>query len=272
MRTLLVPVDGSENSRNAAHYAADLALAIDAEVHLLHVVQIIVTPSVVPMGYVTEEMEKAGTTLLELLSADLKQRTHEQVKITSVRETGIVELKIEEICNRIQPFAIVMGAPESTLVLRFDTSHVLKAMKRLSYPLLIIPPDASFRGAPRVLIACDREDIFSGLSPIVPFLKELHELLSSSFQIIHIVADGESFEETRREYEAWQKELETFQPGGIRQVRRSNVEEGINDYLEHYAADWLVVLPKRHSLLEFHKSRAKDIVLHCPVPVLSLHE
>jgi hypothetical protein len=38
------------------------------------------------------------------------------------------------------------------------------------------------------------------------------------------------------------------------------VEEGINVYLASREADWLMVFPKRHSVLEFRKSRTKQIV------------
>jgi universal stress protein family protein len=56
------------------------------------------------------------------------------------------------------------------------------------------------------------------------------------------------------------------------QVLEGTVEEGITRYLKEQGVEWLMVFPRRHGLLEFHRSRSKPIVLHCPVPVLSICE
>lgn len=258
MRTLVVPVSFGINSATAARYAASMGLITGSEIRLVYVLQ---SPSVFshhPMpGSLFGEMRDNGYTLLNSLRDELFRLTGGKVRVTTDLEIGQIDQRLKAYCSKHRPFLVVMGASE--------------ALKRLPYPLLVIPAKASFHGAPKVLIACDREDIFTGLSPILPFLKELHELLGTRFEIVHIVADGESFEEIQREYEGWKKELGAFQPG-LQLIRQSNVEEGINDYLENHTADWLLVLPKQHSLLEFHKSRAKDILLHCSLPVLSLHE
>ena len=272
MRKIVVPVSFGVNSATAARYAASLGLVTDSEIRLVYILQ---SPSVFshhPMpGFVFGEMRDNGYNLLNSLRDELSRLTGGKVQLTIDMEIGQIDQRLKAYCSKHKPFLVVMGASESVPGKDFGAVHALEAMKRLPYPLLVIPAKASFHGAPKVLIACDREDIFTGLSPILPFLKELHELLGTRFQIVHIVADGESFEDTRREYEAWKKELEAFQPG-LQLIRQSDVEEGINDYLENHAADWLLVLPKKHSPLEFHKSRAKDIVLHCSLTVLSVHE
>jgi len=272
MRKIIVPVSFGANSATAARYAASLGLVTGSEIRLVYVLQ---SPSVFshhPMpGFLFGEMRDNGYTLLNNLRDELSRLSGGKVRVTTDMEIGQIDQRLKTYCAKHRPFLVVMGASESTPHQDPGATHSIEAMKRLPYPLLVVPPNATFHGAPKVIIACDREDIFTGLSSIIPFLKELHDALSTRFEIVHIVADGESFQETQREYEGWRKELEALQPG-LQLIRQSNVEEGINDYLEHHAADWLLVLPKKHSLFEFHKSRAKDILLHCPVPVLSVHE
>jgi nucleotide-binding universal stress UspA family protein len=95
MRTLVVPIDGSQNSIGAAHYAADMARAIDADLHILHVVSLIIMPEAAQAGYIFEDMEKAGSILLETLSNDLNRRTGGLVNVTTSLEIGNVELKID---------------------------------------------------------------------------------------------------------------------------------------------------------------------------------
>jgi hypothetical protein len=55
-------------------------------------------------------------------------------------------------------------------------------------------------------------------------------------------------------------------------VREDGVEQGVQYFLEKHPVDWLLVLPKKHAVLEFHKSRAREIVAKSPVPVMSVHE
>jgi hypothetical protein len=74
-----------------------------------------------------------------------------------------------------------------------------------------------------------------------------------------------------QKYDILTGELQEVGPA-LNVVRRESIGEGIRDYLEHHRADWLLVLPKKHALLEFHKSRAREIALESPVPVLWLHE
>ena len=62
MRTIVAPTDFSSVSINALNYAADLAAAIEADLILLHVVQIPITVSEIPFTSVdyekiTEEAE-----------------------------------------------------------------------------------------------------------------------------------------------------------------------------------------------------------------------
>jgi nucleotide-binding universal stress UspA family protein len=52
MRTIIAPTDFSAVSLNAVNYAADLAVAINAELILLHVVQIPITVSEIPFYFI----------------------------------------------------------------------------------------------------------------------------------------------------------------------------------------------------------------------------
>lgn len=69
---ILVPVDGSDNSKKALEFGADLARRYHAKLHLLHVVQPLVADDVFALGAVAvpvnaslEELEEAGKKVLE---------------------------------------------------------------------------------------------------------------------------------------------------------------------------------------------------------------
>ncbi|WP_431209569.1 universal stress protein [Puia sp. P3] len=262
MRTLVVPVDGSENSITAAHYAADLALAIDADIHLLHVVQIVTTPSIMPAGYMIEDMEKAGATLLERISADLKERTHGQADVKILLEVGNIESKITDTCRRIRPFAVVMGAPGNSFSGVLSGSPAVNAARRLPRPVLVIPGGAAFRRIRTVVLACQVKDIAGEIPLTAAFLLQLKELFDSRFDILHVETDTDTKEGLQSfGLYRWQRALEAANPA-LHFVHSASVSEGVDKYLAENNADWLMLFPKKHSLLEFHKSRSKQLILH----------
>jgi len=272
MRTLVVPVDSSENSVNAAHYAADLALAIDADIVLLHVIQIIATPSVMPAGYVLENIERSGTDLLEKLSADVKARTHGQVTVNILLEAGNVEVKIEEVCRRLHPFAVVMGAPEASFSSAFAGSPAVDAARRLPYPVLVIPAAATFRRIRSVVLACQVKDIAGGIPLTTTFLQQLKELFDARFDIVHVEMDTERKERLQSfGLYRWQRALEAVNPS-LHFIHSATVLEGVDKYLSEKNADWLMLFPGKHGLFEFHKSRSKPLLTHCRIPIMSLSE
>ena len=133
-------------------------------------------------------------------------------------------------------------------------------------------PKRSTAASKRSSVACDRGDILEGLSDHAEFLKKLHTLLGASFEFVHIVKDCEtSVEKIIREYSAWKSRPDFF-PKSPFFIQRQDPREGMIDYLDTYPADWLMVLPKEHSWIEFHKSRAGSIAAASPIPVLHVYE
>ncbi len=165
-----------------------------------------------------------------------------------------------------------MGATGDSLENVIAGSTTVREIRHLPYPILVVPQTAKFHGVAKIVVACDKEDIDSGMPTTLPLLKELSELLGARLEVLHVLTNGEeSAAEAAEEYNVWKKEVKAFNPE-IHFVRRPKVEQGISEYLEAHKADWLMVFPKSHSVLEFHRSRSKKIVQHCVVPVMSVHE
>jgi hypothetical protein len=57
-------------------------------------------------------------------------------------------------------------------------------------------------------------------------------------------------------------------------LKRDDVVEGINEFSETHNLDVVIVIPKKHNLLEriFHKSRSKELVTNAHIPIVSIHE
>jgi len=273
MRSIVVPVNFAPNAANAARYAADIALAIGANLHLIYVMQIPASVSEVPLPEsVFDTMRDSGYELLTDFQTKLTKRTGGKVGVATDLEIGGTEAKIESYCKQIKPFMVIMGASGDTLANVINGSTTVRAIRHLPYPVLVIPGDAKFEAIKKIVVACDKEDIDSGMPDNMTFLKELSELLKARLVVVHVLTDSEeSSAEAIEEYNVWKKGVAAFHPE-MHFVRRPRVEDGINDYLASHEADWLMVFPKSHSVLEFHKSRTRQIVQSCTVPVMSLHE
>jgi len=273
MRSIVVPVNFAPNAASAARYAADIALAIGANLHLIYVMQIPASVSELPLPEsVFDTMRDSGYELLTDFQTKLTKRTGGKVGIATDLEIGGTEAKIESYCKQIKPFMVIMGASGDTLANVINGSTTVRAIRHLPYPVLVIPGDAKFEAIKKIVVACDKEDIDSGMPDNMTFLKELSELLKARLVVVHVLTDSEeSSAEAIEEYNVWKKGVAAFHPE-MHFVRRPRVEDGINDYLASHEADWLMVFPKSHSVLEFHKSRTRQIVQSCTVPVMSLHE
>jgi nucleotide-binding universal stress UspA family protein len=273
MRTIVVPVNFSPNSINAAYYAADMARTIGAEINLISVMQSPAATSGLPMpGYAFEEMRDSNYDLLTSLSAELLKRTNNQVEVSVALEIGGVQNKLETFCGNKRTFLVVMGASAGSPQNNLQETNAVSTIRHLPYPVLIIPANTSFHAVKKILLACDQEDIDSGMPVAVPFLKEISELMGAVLEVVHVLVNEK---ETEREgvaaYDFWKKNV-TGLATEMHFIRQPMIEEGIYHYSETSAADWLMIFPKHHALLEFHKSRTKQIIMHCPLPLLSLHE
>ena len=272
MKPIVVPVNFSENSQNAARYAADLALSIGAEIQLLYIFQIPMSLSEVPMPeQAFEDLQGSGREMLDRLSHELSRRSRGKLHIHSDMEIGTVESQIEKYCKEKEPLLVVMGATGGGLENALTGSSSVRAVRHLPYPVLVVPEGVRFQSMRFVVVACDPEDLSAGLPVATPVLQLLGNMPDIRLEVVHVLREEESASEFTLAYNHWKSELRGLQPA-LRFVRAENVTEGMNEFLDGCAADLLVVFPKKHSVLEFHRSRAKRLVMHCAVPVMSIHE
>lgn len=273
MRSIIVPVNFTANSATAARYAADLAVAIKADIHLVYVFQPPVSAAEIPLPEsVYEEMRNSGEELLQEMSNLLAKHTSGAVKVYTDMEIGSIRSRLEAYCQFRNPFLVVMGSSGNGLANVLEGSHTVQAIRRLRYPVLVVPPKGEWHPVHKIVAACDKEDIDSGLPGALPFLDELSQLLHARLEVVHVITNGDgSAADAIAEYNVWKRDIKALAPE-LHFVRQTHVQNGVSDYLENHQADWLMVFPKSHSFLEFHKSRAKQIVLTCAIPVMSVHE
>ncbi|WP_431209551.1 universal stress protein [Puia sp. P3] len=214
MRSIVVPVNFTENSSNAARYAADMALAIDGDIHLIHVFQLPLTTAEFPIPDITiEEMQRNGLNQLNTLMEELRQRTRNQITITSEMTSGSIEHNIEEYCKRQKPFVVVMGASGHSIENALAGSSTVKAMRHLPWPLLVIPENTPFHAIKKIVLACDLDDIGDGIPASFSFLNELTSLFSAKLDIINVATNAERSEgQAVFQFDSWKDRLKEIYP------------------------------------------------------------
>jgi nucleotide-binding universal stress UspA family protein len=147
MKTIVVPIDFSPISLNAASYAGEMARSINADLSLLHICLLPVAHSEVP--YPLENMDSLMTDAekeIQRVKNDLLLKTGGKVKIDAdVRMATTVTGELTNYCSLRKPYAVVMGTQGNSAVERiFFGSNTINAMKHLAWPVIVVPPEAKF--------------------------------------------------------------------------------------------------------------------------------
>src|SRR5665213_2963184 len=107
MKTIILATDFSTAAINAAEYAADMALAIQANILLLHISEIPIAYLGIPVAATEDEMMKDAKKSLSLLKEQLMTRTNGKLNIKTEIDAGVFFHKLKEICEKIKPYSVV---------------------------------------------------------------------------------------------------------------------------------------------------------------------
>lgn len=274
MRTLVVPVDFSAASINAANYAFEFAKAIKGSMVLMHVHQLPIAYAEAPLDAdaVTTLIEEANHRLHELKEEFLGKAGN--VTVYTATKEGYVTTQIEEYCKLVHPYAVVMGAKGSTAAERvLFGSNTLAAMKFVQWPLIIVPAGGKFKTIEKIGLACDLQNV-----PQTVHAAEIKNLVNdfhAQLHILHIVpGKNKAIGDEEIEGSEWLSELLTDVKPQFHFLNEEDVEAAINNFAETQNLDLLIVIPQKHVFPAgiFHKSQSKQIALHAHIPLMSIHE
>lgn len=271
MKTIIVATDFSTAALNAANYAADMALAIHADILLIHIYQIPVAYLEIPLAATEDEMMNDAKRSLSLLKEDLTTRTGGKLNIKSEIGAGVFFHELKAICEKIKPYAVVMGSQGTTAAERvFYGGHTIYAMNHLMWPLITIPPHARFSQVKKICIACDFDEVIES-TPI----DEIKRLVNDFQAELHVIYTGkEEPPDPKIVFESGMlNEMLTSLNPKYHFIVHENSEESIINFVRENDIDLLITLPKRRELMQklIHKSFSKQLILHSQVPVLALH-
>lgn len=266
MKRIIAPTDFSATAENACVYAANLAVDVKAELLLFHTMEL---PVSIAEYTVSEELfdEPGVKEKLEALKNKLRTVTNNKVDITTKNVLGFTDNEINELCNRIKPFAVVMSSHNSNLFRSFlPGSTTLYTAKHLCYPVIVVPHNAIYKPLKKMALASDLKDIYE--VPVAE-IETIVKLFNTKLEVFYAGKNENVINRNAINNLLLNHRLEHLKPQ-FYCIENDNVWRGITVLAEKHAIDMLIILSKKHG--PFHKSQTKDFVFYSNVPVMVIHE
>lgn len=275
MKTIIVPTDFSPVALNATNYAADMAIAVNAEILLVNIYTIPVSYTEVPVAMISiEEMKKASEVELIDLKTSLEHITSGKIKIRIESRMGNTVDELEDICNTVKPFAVVMGSKgKSGIENLLFGSTTLTAIRHLSWPVICVPPGKEYgTGIKKIGFACDFKEV-KETTPVV-LLKEMVSVFDAELHILNVDYNNKDFSPATPEQTFKLHDLLKDINTTYHFINHPDVEDGINEFAEKNNMDLIIAIPKKHKLLDgiFNPSSTKQLIFQSHIPVMCLHE
>ena len=275
MKTIIIPTDFSPTAVNAANYAADMAVQINAGILLVHVYQLPLALTDTPIILVSiDELKESAEKKLAGLKEQLTHITSGKITIETEARLGIVSDELEEVCKRVQPFALVMGTKGHTTVERaLFGSNTLHVINHLSWPIICVPQGKEYgSGIKKIGLACDLKEVVE-TTPI-PVIRDFVQTFNSVLHVLNVSTEHRTDNPAAsQQFGLLRTALESLAPS-YHFIEDRDIEDGINRFAETNNLDLIITIPKKHKLMDklFKKSSSKQLVFESHVPVLCIHE
>ena len=275
MKTIIVPTDFSPVATNAMNFAVDMALNINASIILLHVFQVPVSMTDVPVVLISgDELKKSSEEKLESLKQSIRHITSGKLKVYTEAKIGDVVDELEDLCKLIQPFAVVMGTKGASGIERMLFGSItLTTIRHLKWPVIVVPPGKEYgNGIKKIGFACDFKQVVE--TTPVQFIKQMVKEFNAELHVLNVDYENKHFKpETPEQSVLLHTLLEDINPN-YHFINNADIENGINEFAETNNLDLMITIPKKHKLLEglFKPSSTKQLITHTHVPVMCVHE
>jgi nucleotide-binding universal stress UspA family protein len=277
MNNLIVPIDFSEASKNAARYAAHISTLIpDAHLILYNVFDTLEYGSDSSPLDTEGEEDASRKEIVELALASVQT---ELSAITSARISLVAE-EAHHFLDTLEKYVknnniqlIVMGITGATRLGQvLMGSNALNIVKRAIAPTIIVPPGAHSQSAKNVLLLTDFKDIEQTIP--IETVKSVLDLFHPRLYIVNV--DHEHYVQVTDEYKAERAKLESqlheYHPE-FYFIRLFDFVEAANQFVADYKIDLILTFPRKHSFLSniFKTSSTKQLAYHSHVPIAAIN-
>ena len=261
MNTVIVPVDFSETSKNAASYAAQLLTGHYGVTMLLY------------HSYSKASEADQANSSLEALKAELSEKHVVKIDTAAHEDSDFVD-GLEKMARHRKADLVIMGITgKSALAQVFFGSNTLKMAERKVCPVLIIPQHASFSPIKNVMLTSD----FKNTTETTPsaHIKSFLDVFRPNLHIVNVNEDHyiSLSEQDEKEKQEMRKMFADYNPE-FYFMRLFDVDEAINLFAESRNIDLIIAVQKNNSFIKkiLKTSRTKTLSYHSKMPILVMHE
>lgn len=272
MKTILVPTDFSDASRNASIYAAEFAKIMQCQVVLFHTYAV---PIVIASDMPTTVMMDPEVLRLQTLTL-LKTEAEAVEKITGTKLSyevveGDAVNEIIELERSKNTDLIIMGIQESSAVSEHIIGSTATDVIRQSLtPVMVIPLQAKFKQFKKIVLATDYS-IGTDTHLLEP-IKEFCRIFYLKLFVLNVVKEleliGVEKEVSRMRMQNYFEDLEHTHY----YLEDDDIIHGLNNFIDQYSIDIIAMLPHRHNLFSrlFKEGNTKKMAFHTHIPLLAL--
>jgi hypothetical protein len=152
-------------------------------------------------------------------------------------------------------------------------SNVLKLIDKNLYPVMVIPPDAKYKGMVNAAFASDFKDI-EGTTPS-ELITSVLEIFNPKLHIVHV--NSEVYVSLPGYLEEGKKKFREMFNGfntDFYFITLTDFFEAIDNFVKDYSIDMLITIPRHqsNSTSIFKASHTKRLAYHSHIPILAAHE
>ncbi|MEO6904713.1 MAG: universal stress protein [Bacteroidia bacterium] len=272
MKTILVPTDFSDVSRNASEYALAYAKEFQYKVIFYHAYHFPITSGteepllvmVDPLVLETEHLIR----LKEEVAALMKN--YKDIPSECIVSQGLAVDEVIELENKKRFDLIIMGIQSTGILSQMVVGSIsTDIIRKGKTPVIIIPENATFKIINKVALGVDYRAPLDTklLEPLKNIVKTCH----SKLYILNVVKPNEHIDDKS----IAGIQLENYFEDVLHTTyfeENDVITDGINDFVSEHNIDLIAVIPQKQNLLEriFKKSQTKDLAFHAQVPLITL--
>ena len=270
---ILVPTDFSETGKLAVEHAAYMAQLYNAELFLVHLIEVpVLLPNVYEASVMMHDIDDVEKTVSEQIEAmSLKIMNKYDIKVKSIVETGYVASGISEIAKNMKCDIIVMGTHgASGFEEYFIGSNAQKTINQAPCPVITIQTHATQKGFRNIVMPIDNTDHSRQK------VDHVIDLASKYISVVHILGLLNIDEDENKfniKLDAIEKAIKKAGlPYERKIVKGRNIAIEAMKYSEAVKADLIVIMTDHESHLNemLMGALAKQIVNHSLIPVMSI--
>jgi nucleotide-binding universal stress UspA family protein len=261
MHRVIIPVDFSETSLNAARFAAKMLAGKKDAVAILY------------NNYESADDHDITINYLESLKKEFIKSGVESVQLEHEMGGDLID-NIANLAHSVRATLITMGITGKSAIKQIMFgSNTLKLIDRNLYPVMIIPPGASYNGISNVAFASD----FKNVTDTTPSVL-INAVLDMFDPMLHIVnVSNEHYVSLTEEIQDAKKEFNVMFSERKKEfyfITMNDFFEAMDNFVKDYKVDMIITIPRHqsNSTSLFKSTHTKRLAYHSHIPILAAHE